>query len=480
MKYISIQILQVVLIFSCISCKKFVEVNTPANQVSSTIVFETNETANAAVLSIYAQMVEANANPYNVAVASGLYTDELKNYSNVEPYIQLYGNSVSPQSNSVTNDIWSVAYNLIYQANAVIEGCQKSATLNTEVKKQIVAEALFIRAFWHFYTVNLFGNVPVNLTSDYQQTGTAQQINGSSAYQHLIADLKVAVADLKANYVDATGFNPTVEKQRPNKYAAEALLARVFLFNKKFPEAEAAATDILNQTGVYHLETLSNVFLANNAEAIWQLAKPLPNNANINTNEGNGFVLTTNPATNITGSTTVAPQLYAAFDSNDLRLLYWIGKYTDVSVTPDVVYFYPAKYKVKNGTALSEYSTVLRLAEIFLIRAEAKAEQGNLSGSIADVDIIRGRAGLDPVAIINPDITKSDLLNLILKERQRELFTEWGHRFLDMKRSKTIDAVMTPVALDKGSIWESYKKVWPIPQSDLLNNQNFKQNEGYN
>ena len=79
---------------------------------------------------------------------------------------------------------------------------------------------------------------------------------------------------------------------------------------------------------------------------------------------------------------------------------------------------------------------VMRLAEQFLIRAEARAMQGDLEGAIADLDMIRGRAGLPLIADINAGISKEELLTSILEQRKKELFTEWGHRWLDIKRLK--------------------------------------------
>jgi hypothetical protein len=122
---------------------------------------------------------------------------------------------------------------------------------------------------------------------------------------------------------------------------------------------------------------------------------------------------------------------------------------------------------------------VLRLGEQYLIRAEARAQQGKVTGAGSaeeDLDAIRTRAGLSPTTAS----TQAQMLDAILQERRVELFAEWGHRWLDLKRTNTIDQVMSVVAPSKGGVWESYKALYPIPFNELLLNPKLKpQNPGY-
>jgi hypothetical protein len=125
---------------------------------------------------------------------------------------------------------------------------------------------------------------------------------------------------------------------------------------------------------------------------------------------------------------------------------------------------------------LSEYYMVLRLAEQYLIRAEARAHLRNLPGAIADLDSIRNRAGLPLISITNPAITREELLIAIQQERQTELFAEWGHRWFDLKRTKQADAVLK----DRKSSWNSTDTLYPVPASERILNPNLTQNDGYN
>jgi len=119
---------------------------------------------------------------------------------------------------------------------------------------------------------------------------------------------------------------------------------------------------------------------------------------------------------------------------------------------------------------------VFRLAEMYLIRSEARARMGDIENAVADLDSIRSRAGIPLLSQIAPAIGQDDLLVAIAKERRMELFAEWGHRWLDLKRTNNADAVLGSVK----SQWQVYDVLYPIPQSER--NKNVKlgsQNEGY-
>jgi len=118
---------------------------------------------------------------------------------------------------------------------------------------------------------------------------------------------------------------------------------------------------------------------------------------------------------------------------------------------------------------------MLRLGEQYLIRSEARSQLNNIPGALADIDSIRSRAGL-PILQVSD---KASLLKDIYHERQVELFTEGGHRWFDLKRSNSIDSVMTTTSSQKGSTWSSYKSLYPIPQNEIILDPNLTQNAGY-
>ena len=115
---------------------------------------------------------------------------------------------------------------------------------------------------------------------------------------------------------------------------------------------------------------------------------------------------------------------------------------------------------------------MLRLAEQYLIRAEARAMQGDLIGAKEDLNKIRMRAGLAGTQ----SQTKEDILASVLEERRWELFTEYGHRFFDLKRLNLLDINLQPIKAG----WNTEDRLFPIPQTELGNNPKLlPQNPGY-
>ena len=461
------------------SCRKFLDIPPPVTQLVTASVFNDGPTATAAQLTIYTQMW-GNAESFNMAVDLGLYSDELQNYSATPNNLALYTNSLLAVNNSTWNTYvgGNNYYLYIYEANAIISGLQSTSGVSAVVKQQLIGEAYFIRAFWHFYLTEIYGDVPLALTTDYTVTSTLPRTPRLQVLQQVVNDLKVADSLLNAGYIDASDTTITTERTRPNKAAAMALLARAYLYIGDYSKdasyfvnaATAASSVIVNPQ--YSLTNLNNVFLANSSEAIWQLQTPQPP-PNADTYDGEYFILLGAPQNRgSNNSTTISDQLLSTFETGDLRKINWIDSITE---GPSAYYF---PYKYKNYLYIgTEYNTVLRLSEQYLIRAEAEANVGDSTDAISDLNVIRARAGLSSYA----DTTQGSLLSAILHERQVELFTEWGHRWFDLCRSGNAISVMSTVCPQKGGTWNpnGYQVLFPIPKTELINDVNLTQNPGY-
>lgn len=463
------------------SCKDFVDVGDPQNILVTQKVFGSDATAISATTSIYAQMQTSSGSlpvqglPYSFSMWAGIAADELTNYSTVYTPV---GRNALLSEDSPTNGIWNLAYSLIYQSNAVFEGCSNSPALSAAVKKQLMAEARLIRAFWYFHLVNLYGPVPLITSTDYKLNAITPRQPVDGIYSQVISDLKYAKDELNENYIALNSTTTSTDRVRPNKATASALLARVYLYRKDYANAAAEATTVIGNPA-YTIETIERAFLTSSKEAVWQLAIATPAN-NRNTWEGTSYVLTGKPTSGSSNSTSVSQSLLSSFYNNDKRKSGWIGKATDKTVTPNVDYFFPAKYKVVSSATITERSAVLRLAEQYLIRAEARAAT-NLPGAIADLDVVRKRGEIPLIADIRPAITEVELRDSILLERRRELFAEWGHRWLDLKRVGKIDEVMSKEAIVKGITWDPRQALWPIPYSETQRNPALGgNNPGYN
>ncbi|GAA0560027.1 RagB/SusD family nutrient uptake outer membrane protein [Chitinophaga japonensis] len=443
----------------------------PGTETYEPVIFTSDITARAAVTGIYGKMLSQNGlfsgNTRSLTVLGALSADELESYSTEAIPREFYGNAISPANAAIETALWNEAYQHIYAANAVLEGLERSNGVTPATKVQLQGEALFIRALCHFCLVNLFGNVPYLTTTNYKENIVQARMPGEKVYQQLIQDLQASQArfdelpGLGQNYVYVTG-----ERVRPNRWAAAALLARAYLYTGRWEQAEALASAVISQTNTYSLDSLSGVFLKNSREAIWQLE---PNNAEgFNTWEGKNFILGTAPGSGENNSTVLSGHLLQAFENGDQRRAAWV----DSVIVDNTVYYFPAKYKVQTGVEQKEYSMVLRLAEQYLVRAEARARMGDVSGARADIDSVRRRAGLSSTTAGNP----TALLAAIAQERRVELFTEWGHRWLDLKRTGTANAVLSMV---KSPGWQPADTLYPIPQRELSLNKNLTQNPGY-
>lgn len=472
-KYITINrrfiryLLCITIILSC-SCKKFLDIAPPKTELETKAVFKDATTANAAVTVIYSQMINDIGASYNLTLYSGYSSDELKNYSSDQNLVTFYSNDLNPTNPYLIQDIWKPAFSCIYQANAIVEQSNKQVDIPQDLHDQILGEAKFIRAFWNFYLVNYFGDIPLITGTDYTTNRIAKRSSQEEVYTLIIKDLTDALTLLKDYYVGSDGISTSEERVRPNKWAAYALLARTYLYKGDYANAEAMADKIITNAALFSLvQDLNSVFLKNSSETIWALQPS--DQSGFNTPEGNNFILLGIPETfGKSRCSTISDILLNSFEENDNRTTTWIGSLQN--------YYYPNKYKVSFDSEIKEYSIVFRLAEQYLIRAESRVQQGKNAAGISDLDIIRTRAGLLPYG---GQQGKTAILNAILHERQIELFAEWGHRWLDLKRTGTTDLIMAAVSPKKGGKWNSHDQLYPIPQTERENNPNLNQNPGY-
>lgn len=453
------------------SCKKLVDIPSPTDQIVDNNVFSNEETAIAVLTGLYTSMSSDGnfTGPISISSLTGLSADELKLHNAADiPYLNYYQNSLSANAD-IGAEFWSPLYNYIFKCNAAEEGLIATEQLTQAIKRQLLGEVKFMRAFYYFYLVNLFGDVPLATTTNYKVNTLLHRMPKMEVYQKIIADLKEAQNLLSEEYLDGT-LHLYTERLRPTKWAATALLSRVYLYIGDYINAEAEATAVISNSSLYNLGLLEDAFKINSPEAIWQLQPVIIGH---NTEDSWTFII---PPTGPDQEHPVyiSPQLLNSFETGDQRRNEWVGS---IEIT-GTIYYYPLKYKSATlDEPLTEYLMVLRLGEQFLIRAEARAQQNNIHGSQSDLNAIRTRAHLPNTNAAD----KASLLIAIQNERRVELFTEWGHRWLDLKRTNSIDAVMSIVTPQKnnGAAWQSYQQLYPLPLSDIESAPNLTQNPGY-
>ena len=462
-------------------CKKLVTVGSPNTEITSDNIYTNDATAASVLTGIYA-LLNTNSplsgtSLNSLSLVAGLSADEFTLYGGSAnantSLVQYYENRLLSGSSAIsTQSIWSDCYSKLYTVNIALERLALSNGLTPAVKKQLTGEAEFLRAFFYFYLVNLYGNVPLLTSSNYTFNSVAPRSPAAQVYRQIISDLKDAQNLLVDGYVASDALTPTAEKLRPNKWVATALLARTYLYTGAYDSAALQASAVINNAN-YTLSSRNGVFLKNSSEALWQWQ---PVNTGWNTEDARIFLLPPGGPTNsfVTPYPVyLSPQLLGSFEAGDGRRRDWV----DSVIVNGIVYYYPYKYKSATLNApVTEYLMIFRLAEQYLIRAEARVRvNSDFAGARADLDTIRSRAGLSPVTAND----SSSLLATVRHERQVELFTEWGNRWLDLKRTGTVDGVMDTVAVSKGSTWSAYWQWYPVPLYDITQNPQLVQNAGY-
>lgn len=446
------------MVFACFltgSCSEFLEIDKPKDQLVKTAVFVSDQSAEAAMVGIYSEMSDISS-PVSAKLhlATGLYSDELSFTGNDGAYNQMLENNLQ-NTNGLVQDVWTYLYRYIYYSNSIIEGLESSKEISEPIKLRLTGEAKLIRAFCYFYLCSLWGDVPLVTGSDYRQNESSPRVPVGDLYSFIIADLQQAVELLDDVKLED-------QRIRPDRYTASALLARVYLYVEDWEKALQAASDVI-QSGEFSLETLSDCFLNDSRETIWQLASVNPN---YNTLIGQQLI----PASETQIPNYPLSESFAdSFEEEDQRVNIW----TDTVTAAGMFFRYPYKYKVRSGNnPLQEFLIISRLAELYLIRAEALARLGNLSAALEDLNIIRNRAGLADYPVSSED----ELFLAIQKERRAELFLEWGHRWFDLKRWGRADDILQEL---KAPEWQSNDILWPIPLSQIEANPYLTQNAGY-
>lgn len=432
------------------SCKKFTEIGAPPTQVEASTVFTNDITANSAVMGLY------TGNPIIQILVPwtmypGMSADDVQ-YNTTSVEYDAYENNTVSINSVINGNLWYYNYYYLRNINYAIVGLTNSTVLTPAVKNQLLGEAKFLRAFVFFELVNLFGDVPMPLGNNDLENAFLARTPAKEVWAQIITDLKEAQSLLPETYTGTF-------RARINKHAASTLLARAYLYNKEYANAEAEATKVIDSK-VYSLPAPANVFINTSNEIIWQIT----NTTGISTYGANY-----NSAANSLPTYSLYDTLYKSFETGDLRKTNWVSDTTASSI----VYHRVTKYKTRSGTTGNEYMVALRFAELFLIRGEARANQDKLADAKLDIDTIRNRAGLPK---LSASITKDALLLAIEQERKVELFGEWGHRWFDLKRT---NRVVTVIGGQKKNTWKNTAVVYPVPDAQRLINTNLSQNDGY-
>lgn len=442
------------------SCDRFTEVGLPKSQITRDVVFQDDQLAKSAMAGVYRSLEESgflSGATSGAQVILGAYVDELQSYAGATSDATVFYHLSHTAGTSKINSLWTTTYTQLYQTNAVIEGVEHSENLSAEVRNRLKGEGLFLRAVLHLYLAQTFGAVPYVNSTNYEVNRTIGKSTVDQVYERCKADLAAASTLLPETL-------PAGSRVYPTKMAARAVLARIAYYESNWEAALQYSGAVISHP-LYKMEPdLNKVFLKDGSGSIWQL---LPFNSTYNTYQGNVFILNTAPPANVA----LRQDFISEFETGDGRRTAWVGQKTD---SQNNTYYYPFKYKqYSTSTSSTEYSVVLRVEELYLIRAEAYIRKGQYALAMADLNAIRNRAGL-PALVNSTD--PNTLISAVIRERRSELFTEFGHRFYDLRQHQLLDGVMSA----KKTNWKPHFRVLPLPEKELLLNPNlYPQNEGY-
>lgn len=453
-----------------VSCKKWADAGLPPDQLVAPTVYGSDSLATAAVSNIYAEIMNVFGLLYgNTTKWAGLCSDEL--YKAKPETDEIFLTNSIPSDDAKIQALWRTSYKLVYDANDVIAGVNNSNSLGEATSNQLIGEALFLRSLVYFYMTNLFGDVPFVTGIDYKKNAVIPRTRVADIYTQLVNDLQDAENKLSDTYQYRKGYPD--ERVRANKKSATALRARIHLYLRQWAAAEEAATTVI-ASPLYQLEPdVLQTFTIASREAILQF---LPVSPIYNTAEGSFFVPvgpTGKPAITLTDT------IIKSFEPGDKRWS-WIKPWPAVNPT----LYSPYKYRVSSKTPdepYQEYSVVLRVAEQYLIRAEARIMQNKLDAATADINVIRQRAGIKALPVFD---SIPAAITALQAERCRELFAEWGHRWFDLNRwpsgspayRSKADEVLSRL---KPRTWRSTDSLWPIPYQEIQLNNTLIQNPGY-
>lgn len=435
------------------SCTKYVDAGTPVTSLTPDKVYSDSTATLGAVLALYSYSNINTSWIVNLCQYGAMSADEGYYYNNAsyDPY-----RTNTLVAGNLGNVTYASAFQAIGFANANIEGITGSSAYSTAFKSQLIGECKFWRAYCYFNLINYFGSVPLVVNTEVTTNAKLPRTDTAKIYDQIVADLLDAKTKVSVAY-------PSAERARVNQATVSALLARVYLYRQNWSAAETEATSIIN-SGTYSMESdLNKVFLKTSNEVIWQVISDVAAGINGITKMGQNWI-----PSGTTPLFVLYDTLANTFETGDQRKVNWMKSLNYNGST----FYYPYKYKIRAVSITgNEYNVMFRLAEQYLIRSEARAQQNKIQGAQSDLNVIRNRAGL--TSIYPAD--KSAMITALEHERWVELFTEMSDRWFNLRRTGRIDAVLK---LTKPQ-WQSFQALYPIPLADRTANPNLTDNPGY-
>lgn len=436
----------ILLIYS--SCDKNLDIE-PQQAISTDIALSDEQGIRTALIGTYDLLSQLPRSSGDIILNTKLFADTEDVFWTgfFIPLTQVLDKNIATDNTAIEN-YWVYSYRTINQANTVLHAIKGIEDIDLDA---ISAELRFIRALVYFDLINMFAQpwtsndpmtqlgVPIVVTPAEISLANPEVPRSSvfEVYEFIVEDLLFA----KSNLPEQNGVFA-------NTFTASALLSRVYLMQEEFELATNESDRIIN-SGNYTLQNnLEDIFnqSTNSSEDIFSIQSTQQDYENRVSHfysgelEGGG------------GFIGITDEHLDKYESGDLRAtLFYQDRQSGTRRS--------SKWKVNDSN--DGNVTTIRLAEIYLTRAEGRYHTGDMEGSLRDLNIIRNRAGLSALNELN--------LDTILEERYLELIFE-GHQFRDTKRCRKMFGDVP---------FDDPRMIYPIPQREMDINRTLIQNEGY-
>lgn len=432
------------------SCKKFLDVQ-PEQQVDASEAITNPGSAETAVNGLYNLLGNDSYYGSNFQALSYLSGGDIQWTGSQSAPQQIANRQLSADNGNVASS-WAAIYRTILSANYIIDAIPKlSDPLFVQAKKdQLTGEAYFVRALSYFDLARGWGGAQLILTPT-RLPGDHTGIKRSSlteTYQQVLSDLNKA-ADL---------LPPTTNRNRATRKTAWALKARYFLYQQQWDSAEVYAGRIIDDAANYQLLKPYSAFFSGNAVATAESVFEIGYSVSFKNGHYNWWLP---PA--LGGRREWAPNTQLVGLLNDPAVGGNRNALIGQTVPPGNLWYGRLYYRTPTGT---DPAYLIRIAELYLIRAEARVRNGKLAEALEDLNAIRDRAGIAPSSAG----TKEAILLAIEQERRLEFAFE-GDRWFDLVRTGRVVAVL--------GVTDSNRHVFPIPADELLADKDLDPNPGY-
>lgn len=466
------------MLFIFSSCEKILD-KEPTDRISIADLFKDTQGAKVALAGAYHNLLADEHYLKNMMVYPDLIGGNIKYSKSVNNRLEDLYNVIQTPIVSSMNDTYSTLYAELNNINNIIFYTPSSAGSDLD-KAKIIAEAKCLRALVHFDLVRTFAK-PYSNTSDGSHVGIVinlkPQLYGDAApvratvaqtYQAIVNDLTEAISTFDNNN---TGILSGGYKQNYfTKASAQALLAKVYLNANNWDKAFTTADELI-KSNLYSLLSNANyvsswVGRVPSSESIFEIAIET-------TYAGTGLGSYYDIANTTYRQYAATGDITSLYSASDVRRSTTMFNSVIINGT---TYFFTKKYAT--GGTTQPPVKILRLSELYLIRAEAAIEKSTPDFLIANADLNLIRKRGDATATNLNILVKTDLIDAILLERRKELAFEGNLLFDLARRKKNIDRNDCN-ALACNLKADDYRLVMPLPANNIIANNLMVQNEGY-